>query len=166
MKITTEIVIDKPVAAVWEVVGTQFGEAYVWASVLDHTEGHGQKISGQVCESRTCDIQGMGRTLEKLTAFDPEAHALTYEVMEGFPFFVARGVNRWRLFDVAGRTRLVSDAEIVTKGVIGALMSPMMKMQMSGMMRRTLEDLKYYVERGVPHPRKQKATASLELAKA
>ncbi len=166
MRITTEIVIDKPVVAVWEVVGTQFGEAYRWASILNHSEAHGRKISEQVCESRTCDIQGMGRTLEKLTAFDPEAHALTYEVMEGFPFFVERGVNRWRLVEEGGRTRVISNAEIVTKGVIGALMRPMMKMQMTGMMRRTLEDLKYYVERGVPHPRKQKAMASLKLARA
>jgi hypothetical protein len=37
---------------------------------------------------------------------------------------------------------------------------------MSGMMRRTLEDLKHYVESGVPHPRKQKAMASLKLARA
>jgi hypothetical protein len=166
VKITTEIVIDKPVVAVWEVVGTQFGNAYLWASVLNHTEGHGRKISEQVCESRTCDIQGMGRIREKLTAFDPIAHALTYEVMEGFPFFVERGINRWRLFDVGGRTRLVSDAEIVTKGVIGAVMQPMMKMQMSGMMRRTLEDLKHYVERGAPHPRKLRAMAALEPARA
>jgi O-acetylhomoserine/O-acetylserine sulfhydrylase-like pyridoxal-dependent enzyme len=166
MKITTEILIDKPAAAVWEVLGTQFGAAFLWASILNHTEGHGQKISGQVCESRTCDIQGMGRTIEKLTAFDPAAHALTYQVMEGFPFFVERGVNRWRLAEEGGRTRVVSDAEIVTKGVIGVLMGPMMKMQMSGMMRRTLEDLKYYVERGVPHPRKQKAMATGRLARA
>jgi hypothetical protein len=166
MKIVTEIVIDKPAAAVWEVVGTQFGSAYLWASALNHTQGHGAKISEQVSESRTCDIQGMGRIREKLVEFDPAARTLSYEVKEGFPFFVARGVNRWRLVDQGGRTRVVSNAEIVTKGVIGALMSPMMKMQMSGMMRRTLEDLKHYVEIGVPHPRKQKAMASLKLARA
>ncbi len=65
MKIATDIIINKPIAAVWEVVGTEFADAHLWASALNHTEGHGRKISEQVCESRTCDIQGTGRIREK-----------------------------------------------------------------------------------------------------
>ncbi len=166
MKIATDIVIDKPIAAVWDVVGTQFGSAHLWASALIHTEGNGSKISDQVCEGRTCDIQGMGRIREKLLEFDPRGYALSYEVVEGFPFFVERGVNRWHLVAEGNRTHLYINAKIATKGLIGAIMRPMMKMQMSGLMRKTLEDLKYYAENGVPHPRKQKTLASRKLARA
>lgn len=166
MKVATDIVIDKPIAAVWDVVGTQFGSAHLWASALIHTEGNGGKISDQVCEARTCDIQGMGRIRERLLEFDPQGYALTYEVVEGFPFFVERGVNRWHLVAEGNRTHLYIKAKIATKGLIGAIMRPMMKMQMSGLMRKTLDDLKYYAENGVPHPRKQKALASRKLARA
>jgi len=48
MKITTEIVINKPVLDVWEIVGNQFGSAHIWASALTHTEGSGRKMAEQV----------------------------------------------------------------------------------------------------------------------
>ncbi len=166
MKIATDIIIDKPIAAVWDVVGTQFGSAHLWASALVRTEGSGRKISNQVSEARICDIRGIGRIREKLLEFDPQRYTLTYEVAEGFPFFVERGVNRWHLVAEGKRTHLYTNTNIATKGMIGAVMRPMMKMQMSGLMRKTLEDLKYYAENGVPHPRKQKTLATRKLARA
>ena len=39
----------------------------------------------------------------------------------------------------------------------GALMSPMMRMQLSRMLNQTAEELKHYLENGSVHPRKQKA---------
>lgn len=157
MKIQNEIVINQAVAAVWAIVGDQFGDAQLWASALIHTHGHGRAVSGQVCESRTCDIKGMGRIREKLLDFDPKRHSLKYEVAEGFPFFVERGVNRWTLTAEGGSTRVQSTAEITTRGLVGRLMAPMMKMQMARLMRQSLEELKHYVETGTPHPRKAKA---------
>jgi hypothetical protein len=166
MRIIAEIVIDKPAAAVWKVVGDQFADAYLWASALRHSEGHGRKINNQVSDSRTCEVQGLGRTDEKLLDFDPDKFALSYEVTEGFPFFVASGVNRWRLIPEGSRTRVRTEGEIVTRGVVGLAMGPMMKMQMAGLMRRMLEDLKHYLETGLPHPRKQRASTSAAPARA
>lgn len=166
MKITTEIVINKPVLDVWEIVGNQFGSAHIWASALTHTEGSGRKMAEQVCENRTCDVKGMGRISEKLLEFDSKNFALTYEVMNGFPFFVERGINRWTMTEEGSSTRLQSVGEITTQGFIGMLMVPLMKMQMTGLMHRMLEDLKHYVEIGVPHPRKAMALASRKPIRA
>ncbi len=167
MQIITETVIDKPAATVWEVVGIQFGDAHLWASALNHSFGHGAAIDGSVCEARTCDVQGMGRINEKLRLFDPANFTLAYEVTEGFPFFVTRGLNRWQLLPEGNnRARLRSTATVETKGLIGLMMAPMMEMQMSSLMRRTLEDLKFYVENGRPHARKQKALATRKIARA
>lgn len=167
MQIITETIISKPRAAVWEVAGTQFGNAYLWASALDYSVGHGAAIAGPVCEARTCDVQGMGRINEKLREFDPANFTLAYEVIEGFPFFVKRGLNRWQLLPEGdNRTRLRSTATVETKGFVGLMMAPMMKMQVSGIMRRTLEELKFYVENGRPHPRKQKTLASRKMTRA
>lgn len=160
MKITTEIIISKPALTVWEIVGNQFGSAHIWASALTHTEGSGRKMTEQVCENRTCDIKGMGRISEKLLEFDSKNFALTYEVTNGFPFFVERGINRWTMTEEGSSTRLQSVAEITTQGFVGVLMAPLMKMQMTGLMHRLLEDLKHFVETGEPHPRKVTALAS------
>lgn len=32
MKITAEIIINKPALNVWEIVANQFGDAHIWAS--------------------------------------------------------------------------------------------------------------------------------------
>jgi len=160
MKITTEIIINKPTLDVWEIAGNQFGSAHIWASALTHTEGSGRKMTEQVCESRTCDIKGMGRIHERLLEFDAKNFVLTYEVTNGFPFFVERGINRWMMTPEGSVTRLQSVAEITTRGFVGTLMAPLMKMQMKRLMHRLLEDLKHYVETGVPHPRKVMTLAS------
>ena len=148
-------------------LGDQIGETHLWGSALVHTHGHGKTVHNQVRESRTCDIQGMGRIREQLLGFDPEHFTLEYEVVEGFPFFVERGANRWTLTSEGSHTTTVrSVATITTRGVVGHLMAPMLKFQMTSLMRKTLEDLKHYVETGTPHPRKVKALASKKLARA
>lgn len=97
MNISNEIVINKSINAVWEVAGNQFSSAHIWASVLRHSEGSGEKINGQVCDSRTCDIRGMGRTNEKLTEFDPnqlikiQMSAMLKVIAEDLKFYVENG---------------------------------------------------------------------------
>lgn len=167
MRIETEVVVNRHAQAVWAVLGDQFGEAHLWGSALTHTQGHGRPIADQVCESRTCDVKGMGRIREQLLDFDAEQFVLEYEVVEGFPFFVERGANRWTLVSEGETTtRVRSVATITTRGIVGMLMSPMLRLQMTGLMRGLLEELRHYVEHGSPHPRKLKALARRPLARA
>jgi uncharacterized membrane protein len=167
MQIITETVIEKPAAAVWDIVGNRFGQAYEWASLLNHSTGHGAPLSGQVCEARTCDVKGMGNIKERLVEFDPERHVLRYEVTKGFPFFVRRGVNHWQISGLgATRCRVTTTASLTTKGIVGFMMAPMMRMQMSRMLRSMLEDLKHYAETGQPHPRKLKSVRAAKIATA
>ena len=101
----------------------------------------------------------MGQIREKVLEFDEKNFFLKYEVQEGFPFFVKRGVNRWSLSDEGSATRVTIVADVETQGIVGAIMAPMMKMQLSRMLNQTAEELKYYVENNEIHPRKQKAIA-------
>lgn len=156
MNIKLETTINRPIDKVWDVLGNQFGEAHKWTSILKHSEGSGKTISNQVCESRTCDINGMGRVHEKIHEFNSDKFVLKYEVVEGFPFFVKSGLNTWQLKTEGNATKVFVNAEITTTGFVGFLMAPMMKMQMNGMMGKFIEELKYYFENGKPHPRKSK----------
>ena len=87
--------------------------------------------------------------------------------MEGFPFFVERGANPdGRLTSEGSHTTTVrSVATITTRGVVGHLMAPMLKFQMTSLMRKTLRPGALRGETGTPHPRKVKALASKKLAR-
>jgi hypothetical protein len=48
-------------------------------------------------------------------------------------------------------------ATITTRGIVGRMMAPLLKLRMTRLMHRTLRDLKHYAETGRPHPGKTKA---------
>ncbi|WKN44743.1 SRPBCC family protein [Tunicatimonas pelagia] len=162
MNFKRETVINRPVAEVWEVLGNQFGEAYKWASSLRHSESFGKPtMEGASCSNRACNTT-QGKIIEVVRVFDARQHTLQYEVLEGFPFFIDTGVNTWQLTAQGDKTHLSMNADITTKGFVGAIMNPMMKMQMNTLFDEAVEDFKYYVEHdGEPHPRKVKANRKL-----
>lgn len=59
-----------------------------------------------------------------------------------------------------------TNAEIVTKGLFGFLMGPMMWLQMTQLMRVAVDDLKCCVENGRPHLRRQRAARILSALPA
>ncbi len=161
MNIKKEIFVNKPVSEVWEVLGNQFGEAYKWATGLYHSKGSGlPKIDGAACNIRECDTQ-QGKIKEELRVFDPDNHILEYEVVEGFPFFVRLGVNNWKLEPTGSETLVSIDFNLETKGLVGSIMGPIMKIQMNKIITNVLKDFKYYVETGIPSPEKEKEMLKL-----
>lgn len=156
MEFKKEIIIDKSIEQVWDVLGNQFGEAYKWAGGLKHSEAFGApKIDGAVCNNRACDTT-TGSIKEVIRKFDPAKNELEYEVIEGFPFFVNTAINNWKLTSKGKQTKVNMHLVIQTKGIVGSIMSPMMKMQMTKLTAGILEDFKHYVETGKPSPSKAK----------
>ncbi|TAI46862.1 SRPBCC family protein [Flagellimonas allohymeniacidonis] len=161
MNIKKEISVKKPVSEVWEVLGNQFDQAHKWATGLYHSQGSGMpKINGATCSIRECKTQ-QGKIREEIRVFDPENYVLGYEVVEGFPFFVKSGVNNWKLAQIGSTTLVSMDFNLETKGLVGAVMKPMMKMQMTRIIENVLKDFKYYVETGIPSPEKEKEMLKL-----
>jgi hypothetical protein len=160
MEFKREIVIEKNVTDVWEVLGTQYSQAYQWASGLYHSEGFGApKLAGASCNNRTCETS-QGVIKEEIRVFDPQNYNLVYEVIEGFPFFVDQGINNWKLTALSnGKTKVDMHLTITTKGFMGKLMGPMMKLQMNKIVESVLDDLKQYIETGQPSARKAKEMA-------
>ena len=158
MNFKRTVIIHRPIEQVWDVLGNQFGQAHQWASSVNHAETYGEPtLEGASCSNRSCNTTA-GNVKEVIRTFDPKRHVLAYEVLEGFPFFVAKGQNTWQLTPKGKSTQVNMDIEILTKGVFGAVMSPMMKLQMNKLADEAVDDLKYYLEHdGTPHPRKVKA---------
>lgn len=158
MNIEQEIIIHKSIEECWNVLGVGYTEIYKWASVVHHAEGDGMMgVNGASCDIRGCTLEGMGDIEEKLTDFDPQNHYLAYTVTKGLPGMMKEAKNSWKLTTINHtKTRLRMKASIAPKGLAN-LMKPMIKIQFGSMTKKLVEEFKYYVENGVPHPRKLKA---------
>ena len=156
MDVKKELIVDKPISEVWEVLGNQYGSAYKWARGLYHSEGKGTPVlKDATCSNRTCDTS-FGQLQEEVKVFKPNQQ-LSYEVIEGFPGFIKTGVNNWYLRKISEqRTEVTMHFVGETQGLMGMLMGPMMKMNLSKGLSQALQDFKYYVEHGKPSPEKIK----------
>ena len=164
MNIKREIVIEKPVSEVWMIVGSHFGDAYKWARGLNHSEGHGEsEFEGATCRNRTCQVPGFGKIKEVIQEFDQVNHVLSYEVVEGFPGFISSAVNTWNLEAIGQKkTKVTMNLVMNTTGIKGAIMGPMMKMNLNKMISGVVSDLKIYAETGKPSPYKTKELEETE----
>lgn len=161
MEFIKEIIIEKPADQVWEVLGNQYGEAYKWASGINHSSSYGKaELTQANCNNRTCELPS-GKIEEVIRVFDPNNHVLEYEVIQGFPFFVESGVNHWELASLGSRTKVHMHLTITTKGIMGKVMGPMMKSQMAKATKSVLYDLKHYVETGKASPEKTNEMAKI-----
>ena len=158
MQIKKEITVNENIEKAWKSLGLEFADAYKWASAVSHSAGMGNGINGAPCSERRCEIQTMGKVKEKLIEFSNEKHLLSYDVYEGMPSMVKRATNTWQLTPAGqGTSNLKMLMEIQLGGLMGIIMMPMMKMMMSKMANEVVEEFKFYVENGQPHPRKIKA---------
>ncbi len=157
MTIEKEIIVNKSIESAWHVIGTQFADAYKWASPVNHSEGSGAGINGSTCSERGCATT-MGKLKEKILEYSIENHKISWQAVQGMPAMVKFAKNTWTLTSLGkDKTRVNMKMDIQVGGIIGFLMQPMMKMQMGGMGNALTEDFKYYVENGQPSARKIKA---------
>lgn len=158
MTIEKQLTINKGIDAAWQILGHEFADAHKWATVVRHSESRGGSLNGSSCSERGCDIAGMGKTTEKLIHYSNTDHSLIYEVAEGMPSMVKYATNSWKLEPISkSQTKLVMKMEMEVGGILGAIMKPMMKMQMSKMADGVTSDFKYYVETGKPSAAKLKS---------
>lgn len=157
MEIKKEIFINTGIEKAWKILGHQFSNPSQWASSVIHSEGSGSSFQGASCSERGCSTS-LGRITEKLYSYSDENHLLAYEIKEGMPSFVKRATNTWKLTRInQHKTLLQIHAVLHISGIVGTLLQPIMRIKMTSFASEALDDFKYYVEKGVPHPRKIKA---------
>ncbi len=164
MEFKIEIIVNKPIETVWDVLGHQFGDAYKWASGINHSKAFSAPaINGAPSNNRACELPS-GKIKEVIRKFDSNNHILQYEVVEGFPFFVDTAINTWQLTKISSdKTKVDMHLIIRTKGLVGSIMNPMMKMQLNKQLVYIPNDLKHFIETG--NPSENKANELKKLAK-
>ena len=86
MRITTTILITRPAADVWDLVGRRFAEASVWASGISESVAVGEaELPDAPCSARECHVAvpGADRLVEHLVAYDDATMSLTYTLAAG-----------------------------------------------------------------------------------
>lgn len=162
MELHNRIVIAASALAVWEAIGERFVHIGQWAApiVSSCPINDAPLAVGMV---RACRIARFGPfspgvIRERLTTFDREAMSLSYEAQDGMPRFVANAVNRWSVHRVdASQCEVRVHATLTLRGPM-KLFGWLLRNQLEASGVRVLEELKYYVEQGAPHPRKRAAS--------
>lgn len=171
MDLHCQIEVDAPADRVWEVLGARFAHVGEWAAPIESSCHVGEVASPGVGSSRHCTTRrfgpfAAGAVEERLVRFDAGARTLTYEAVRGLPRFVRRAVNCWTVTPLGPhRSLVVSTAVLELGGPVGLLRCPLAwQLERSG--ARVAQELKYFVERGVPHPRKLDAARAPRPAAA
>jgi len=160
--LTQHVVIDASADAVWEVVAGRFDRIGEWATaipasrfapadpaVVDLTA----PVTARVCET---GLRALPRVTETIVGFDVASRTLTYQATQGMPAFVTTARNTWTVTALGARQcRVDIAAEFATRGLLGRLARSVILARVLRDGRHLLEDLKHYVETGMPSPRKR-----------
>ena len=83
------------------------------------------------------------------------------------PGFVQRMVARWTLDEEgASKTVVTMTLNVDIATPFNLFMGPVMRLQLGGVLSRSLEELQHFAERGTPHPRKVRSVLKAQAQAA
>src|SRR6266511_610288 len=153
-KLSKQIIVAAPADAVWQVIGPGFDRIGDWATAIPASTAipapSATRVTPRVARAA---VPGLG------VASDDANRTLTYEAT-GMPGFVTTARNTWTVTPFDERhCRVTLDAQLDTRGLIGALARRLLLRLVEHTSRHLADDLRHYVEHGTPSPRKQRQLA-------
>lgn len=144
IRVSASVCIDAAVADVWTRLA-RLEDIELWSEAVVSARCEGAFSRGVGAE-RTCDLRGGITIKERWLAWN-EGRSFTYEGL-GIPL-VAYAENEWTVQAEGEQTLLVSKAQVVLRGaLLGRLLEPLVRRQISRVASRTLAAFKYLVEHG------------------
>jgi len=159
VKMAKSVEVNVSADSLWQIVGPGFAEAGKWSTAVDHSAGHGEaQFEGATCDTRSCDLsaKGFSSVNERISEYDVANRTMGFDVFEGLPSFVTYTNNRTAITSM-GEQKSKAELQITMhmKPLLGALMGPMFKKNLSNLIDTALEDLKVYAETGEPSESKK-----------
>ena len=154
LHIDKEVSIDAPAEKVWEVLGDNYENVGRWATVIPESAPRNNQ-EGEL-QGRTC-YTAYGDTKEMITNWDEQNMTYSYQA-DGLPAIFKSGGSTWAIRPVGGhRSHVTMKLRMEFAPLPGLLMGWLMKPRMDKDMDGLMDDLKHYVEKGTPHPKKLKS---------
>ncbi len=159
MQIVEKIVIDKPASDVWKVVALDFHKISDWMSSVPKSQQinagtpvEGATMVGRVCQ-RTKDPNGLSVT-EKITFYDDKNYKMHVEVVptNGTIPIVKTNLIIYLNSINGNKSSVTFDADVELK-MLGKILYLLIRLRIKKYYNEMLEELKYFVENGSPHPR-------------
>ncbi len=152
MEIKVKVTIDKSISEVWEVMGNQFGHAHVWSSNFKTSKPGGKAKFQGIGYSHRDTTTDRGNTIQELTSFDPVNHSLSYEITKGAPDIAKSAASSWYLKKTENGTAVHMDTIMEPKMSLPEEMATKIHKGLTASFNQLANELKYYLEQGVPHP--------------
>lgn len=153
MEIIKKADINKNIDEVWQVLGHDFAHPHKWASSVHHSEGYGEPVASISCNQRSCDT-AIGSIKERLKHFSESDYSLSIDIVEGLPIPMKTGGSAWKLSKLSDEMTLLTFKVEFHFKAWAFMLKPLMKRKLGKMARELTEDFVFYVENGIPHPRK------------
>lgn len=158
VQVSKDLSIRKSAEEVWEVMGNQFDQVHIWSTNFKESKPGGFEKFPGISFSERITITDRGETIQTLDSFDPVNYSLAYHITKGAPGIAKHASAVWSLKSEDANTTIVTlNFYMETKGILGFIMTPLIKKGMGKSAKEIAEDLKFYLENGRPSPRKLEA---------
>ena len=160
MRTYNKITVNSAADPVWKVLADEFNHNDLWMAQVfktrDTSNGEAPELDARVCEL-TPTLDGI-RTHEEIVFYDKENYVLkfTVQINNGGKLPVKHNIATVHLTPQGDKT-LVEWATTPALKPLGYIMYPLLKKGIQKSFKEVLEELKFYVENGKPHPRKVEA---------
>jgi hypothetical protein len=172
MKTKKIITIDAAGDKIWDVFAHDFDNADKWMASIPNSFGqdNGEKYPDCSSAGRVCELgsgpDGM-QAKESFLAYSEENRTCTVLIEflnTPFGFPLVQNVAEFSLVEQGKNQSVVSFSITSTLKPLAFIIYPVIKFGFGFFINQILEELKFYVENGTPHPRKVKATNKMKLA--
>ncbi len=147
-------IFDVSAEAVWAEVAENYANAHEWASTIQSIEFE-DAGDGAIGDVRSCFIPGLGgSTREVITRYDEDTFTYAYTIEEGMPPFVVSNEAVWSVTPIDETSSEVNvTINFATAPDVPPPFIAFARSNFSFFAGLGIEDLKYFLENGEPHPR-------------
>jgi len=165
VKFTKTKKVNASAEKVWEVFAHGFDDAHKWMASVPHSysQTNGESFDGAQSDGRVCELSsnpdGM-KASEQFLAYNEEQRTATVKidfVDTAFFFPVKFNTLNFSLVEIDNNHSSMTWQFRSKIKPLGYLIWPFIRLGFGTFVGQIMEELKFYVENGTPHPRKLKA---------
>ncbi|MCG8573341.1 MAG: SRPBCC family protein [Flavobacteriales bacterium] len=160
MKMTNKITINHSIDVIWKLLADDFDKADLWMAGVpkSYAKEDGALLNEAPMIGRVCEFTSKADgpyADETITFYDKVNYCMDVEVVpRNVKVPVEKNCLNIKLIPLGkNQTKVIWDSDLSLKPK-GILLYPIVRFGISKSFKQLLEELKYFVETGLPHPRK------------
>jgi len=165
VKFTKKAIVNADADKVWGVFAHGFNDAYKWMASVNHSfaKNNGESFEGCQSDGRVCELSPDGKGIkasEQFLAYSEENKTATIRIdfLDAPSFFPVKfNTLEFSLKEIDGGKSEMTWKFCSNIKLLGFVLWPLLRLGFGKFIEDIMEELKFYVETGNPHPRKIKA---------